>query len=182
MIIRTATLCFMAVALVGCSAAADPASEQPVDLTPGKYVMARSFNGLGAFGNRLVQNGPGGENRDICIPHGDTAYVNNDLPRMVFDFVPTCTNSPAERQGNQVSGTITCTLDPQRAMGGTMKVEYSGTVAAESLALSGTMKMELPPSATANMPPERAAETRNAIAAMEALTFDVSFTRAGDCS
>lgn len=168
----------LALALAGCSPR-DPASEERVDPLDGQYEV--TIEAGGAVG-ALVPQGSGSEPlRSVCVRNGNGGSFAESLPRGGM-LHPGCTLSAAPRQGNALSGRITCPLDQRMAPGGQAVSEYQGVVSEEGVEIDLATRMNVPESAYAAMPPEQAAQLRQGIAMMESIPMRIVAQRTGDCT
>ncbi|WP_310532649.1 DUF3617 family protein [Novosphingobium sp.] len=148
--------------LAGCGS--DAANEAPVDMEPGAYLVDFKAPMFGADISKTIDG-------KRCIT-GDPEYVPTKLVRSYISLAPECATAKFERKGNQLTGSVTCPLDPQRATGKAI-VTFDGTIAETSL--SGTMKIDM--QITASQDPQAQA----AAALMSKVPIPFRAERTGDC-
>lgn len=168
----------LALAAAGCSQR-DPASEERVDPLDGQYEI--NIVAGGAVGALLPKNNNSEPLRSVCVRNGSGGTFAESLSRAGM-LHPGCTLSAAPRQGNALSGRITCPLDQRMAPGGQAVSEYQGVVSEEGVEIDLTTRMNIPESAYAAMPPEQAAQLRQGIAMMESIPMRIVAQRTGDCT
>lgn len=166
--------------LAGC-AQRDPASEERVDPADGQYEI--SFEAGGALGAVMPQNanGPGSDTRSVCVRNGSGSTFAESIAKGAA-WHPSCSNSPAPRQGNALSGTMTCPLDQERVPGGRLVSNYTGAVSADGVEVEMVSKFEIPEAVFAAMRPEQASEMRQALTLMENIPIKIVGRRTGDCT
>jgi hypothetical protein len=173
---RWAVFASAAAALTGCAETRDPATEEPVEVTPGMYHL--SMNGQVAGMTMPELDGPGQLSENTCVRPGE----ERAFPRRVaaiFKLHPGCSFQPGERTGNAISGTYRCPTDGERAPGGSMNASYTGSIAADRVEIQGRMEINI-----SNMPgatPEERAQMEQAATMMENMVMIVSAERTGDC-
>jgi hypothetical protein len=177
-ITRFTAVALLALTVSGCSSR-DPASEERVDPLDGQYEV--NIVAGGAVGALVPQGRNSEPLRSVCVRGGNGSSFAESLPRGGM-LHPGCTLSAAPRQGNALSGRITCPLDPQRAPGGQAVSEYRGAVSAEGVEIDLAMRITIPESAYAAMPPEQAEQLRQGIAMMESIPTRIVARRTGDCT
>lgn len=165
-------------AATGCSPR-DPASEERVDPLDGQYEV--NIEAGGAVGALVPKNSNSEPLRSVCVRNGSGATFAAAVP-LAGALHPGCTHSPAPRQGNALSGRITCPLDQRMAPGGQAVSDYQGTVSEQGVAIDLATRMIIPESAYAEMPPEQAAQIRQSIAVMESIPMRIVAQRTGDCT
>lgn len=168
-----------ALALAGCSAASDPASEAPVTLKPGQYRITMSGGGMAAM--VPMGQGPGAVDDKVCISEGNDDAMVGKLARQYLGMHEGCSLKAKERVGNSVGGKLSCPTDPERAPGGEITTDYLGLMTAESVTLEGKVKFDLPQSMTTNLPPEEQAQLKQGAEMMENISIVVKAERTGDC-
>lgn len=149
--------------LAGCGS--DSASEAPVDMQPGAYLVDFKAPMFGADIAKTTE-------AKRCIT-GEAQYVPTKLVRSYITLAPECATAKFERKGNQLTGSVTCPLDPQRATGKAV-VSFDGTIAETSL--SGTMTIDM--QITSSQDPQ--AQTAAALLSKVPIPFRAE--RTGDCS
>lgn len=167
-------------ALSGCTEARDPASEEPATLLPGQYKVSigGAMKGGMPFASKIARD----EQDGFCLAAGYGEDVPEMLVRRHMGMSDGCSLDAAPRQGNAVSGKLSCPTDPERAAGGSFAVTYSGAVSADRVDIGGQIKLELPDSVLASMPPEEAEQMKQAQAMMDKLKINVTAERTGACS
>lgn len=173
-----AALFVVAFTLTGCGSR-DPASEDRVEPADGQYEIKYEVGGaIGAL--MPTTSGPGSKPKTVCVRNASGVTFAEALPKGVA-WHPSCTHSPAPRQGNAMSGTMTCPMDPQRAPGGRLVVDYHGAVAEDGVTVDMTTRVEVPQSVYASMSEEEAGNLREAFGMIESLPMKIVATRTGDC-
>ena len=167
-------------ALPGCTEGRDPASEEPATLLPGQYKV--SIGGDMKGGLPFASKAAREEQEGFCIADGYGEDVPDMLVRRYMGMSDGCSLDAAPRQGNAISGKLSCPTDPERAAGGSFNMTYSGAVSSDRIDVSGQMKLELPDSVFASMPPEQAEQMKQAQAMMDKLQISVTAERTGACS
>lgn len=163
-----------ALSVTGCSAASDPAKEEKVDMKPGSYEVSVGANGIPAG---FFENAPGGKPTKICLGTSQLRDNGRGVVAKLFDFGSSCHTDKYDRQGNAISGTIKCPTDPSKAPG-SLNIDFTGRVAAESLELDSELKMDID---LGNMPAEQRQRLEEATKTMEDINMSVSLKRVGDC-
>jgi len=170
----------MAATLAGmvsaCSPPVAPAAQEPIELTPGLYQITLSGAGLAQF----TQQRGGKTEDEVCVRAGDVSRFPDRLARNYFSLHPGCTFSPQARQGNAIGGTLSCPLDPQRAMG-KITLDYEGVISADRVETTGRMKIEAR-SVPGALSEEEASQLAQGAALMEQVGIKVVAIRSGDCS
>lgn len=165
--------------LAGC-AQRDPASEERVDPADGQYEI--SFEAGGALGAVMPQNAnDSSSTRSVCVRNGSGSTFAESVAKGAA-WHPSCSNSPAPRQGNALSGTMTCPLDQERVPGGRLVSNYTGAVSADGVEVEMVTKFEVPDAVFAAMSPEQASEMRQALTLMENIPIKIVGRRTGDCA
>lgn len=157
-----------------CSRTADPSSETPVDPRAGLYVITQS--GAGLLKNVKSNDEP----VSYCLRETERAAFPHLLAEGYYKLHYLCSNKRAPREGNAVSGEISCAADPKMASGANRFV-YSGVVGEERARVEVRMKLdaELKPGAGGEISD---AQLKMAMKAMERFRFVIEATRTGDCS
>lgn len=163
----------IALALTGC-AERDAKSEAPVELTPGLYNVSLGGGGFAQFSGEKE-----GE-QTLCVREADTEALAQQFAMQYFTMHPGCSNRPRAREGNSFGGTMTCSVDPQRAQGSWV-IDYEGTIAAEAVDITGRMTIELTPT-PGTMSAEEEAQLKMGTKFMENIPLIVSAKRTGDCT
>lgn len=162
--------------MAGCSPAGDPATEEPVELTPGLYQITLSGAGMAQF----TQQSPSETEDEVCVRPGDVTRFPDRMARNYFSMHPGCTASPEPREGNSFRGTVTCPLDPERATG-KITIEYQGVVSADRVVATSQMTFDAQP-VPGTMSPEERRQLAQGAALMELVGIQVTAVRAGDCA
>lgn len=176
----TALVVATGLALSGCTETRDPASEEPATLLPGQYKV--SIGGDMQGGMPFSSKIPKDEQEGFCLAAGYGEDVPEMLVRRHLGMTEGCSLDAAPRQGNAFSGKLSCPTDPERAAGGRFDITYSGAVSTDRVDISGQIKVELPDSVLASMPPAEAEQIKQGQAAMDKLTISVTAERTGACS
>lgn len=134
-------------------------------MQPGAYLVDFKAPMLGADIKKTTE-------AKRCIT-GDPEYVPTKLVRSYIALAPECATARFERKGNQLTGSVTCPLDEQRAKGKAV-VTFDGTIAETSL--SGTMTIDM--QITSSQDPQAGA----AAALLSKVPIPFRAERAGDCS
>lgn len=175
-IIRVAVLIVaLSALLAACSPAGDPATQEPVELSPGLYQITL----LGAGMAQFTQQSPGKTEDEVCVRSSDVSRFPDRMARNYFSMHPGCTASPEPREGNAFVGTVTCPLDPDRASG-KITIEYEGVVSADRVVATSRMKVEAKP-VPGTMSPKEQRQVAQGAALMEMVGIQVTAVRAGDC-
>lgn len=164
----------LAAALTGCSPASDPATQKPVELTPGLYQITISSAGMAKF----IQQGPGETKGEICVHPDDVAGFPDRMVRSANPN-PYCTASPELREGNAFRGTLTCPLDPKLATGKTT-IDYEGVVSADRVVATRRMKIDSRP-VPGTLSPEEQRQLAVGTALMNSVGNQITAVRTGDC-
>jgi len=172
----------LGLSLAGCTAARDPAKEEPVELAPGEYHVTMAGR-IGMLGGFEQNDGPGKVDDRICVSPRDAESFPTGLVRRYLGFGrdQDCSIDAKERQGNLIGGTYSCPTDPQRMPGGSIGVDYQGAIAADAVELQGRIRMNLPESSMANVDPAAADGLKRTAKMMEKVEFSLSAKRVGDC-
>jgi hypothetical protein len=167
-------------AISGCTASRDPASEEAATLLPGQYKVSIGGDMQGGmpFASKIARD----EQDGFCLAAGYGEDVPEMLVRQNMGMADGCSIDAAPRQGNAISGTLSCPTDPERAAGGTFAVTYGGAVSTDRIDISGKFKLELPSSVLASMKPQEAEQMKQAQAMMDKLTISVTAERTGACN
>jgi hypothetical protein len=167
--------------LASCSGS-DPASEAPVALMAGQYKISLTGDAKGMSG-LLPARKFGEEAEDsICIREGYDEGNVASLAKQYLAFGENCSHTAGERVGNAVKGTLSCPIQYAPASAGTFDTNYSGTLAAESITLEGSMDFQIPDEAIAAADPATQAELRQGVEALKDVVLTVKAERTGDCS
>jgi len=168
------TLCASAFAVfaTACADAPDPASEAPVDLTPGRYEISRSGAGLVKIDEEKAQE-------TMCVRTSDAEAFPHKLAQLSHLIHPLCTTNKFPREQNKVSGDISCAAD-QKLAEGANRFAYTGEVAREHVSIDVQLKFEAAVKEEA-MTKAQAMQLKLAMKAMERMRFTVEATRIGDC-
>lgn len=177
-ITRFASGAVLALIVAGCSSR-DAASEERVDPLDGQYEV--NIVAGGAVGALMPQGKNSEPLRSVCVRNGSGSSFAESLPRGGM-LHPGCTLSAAPRQGNALSGRITCPLDQRMAPGGQAVSEYQGVISEDRVEVDLATRMNIPESAYAAMPPQQAAQLRQGIALMESIPMRIVAQRTGDCT
>jgi hypothetical protein len=167
-------------ALSGCTDTRDPASEEAATLLPGQYKVSIGGDMKGGmpFASQIARD----EQDGFCLAPGYGEDVPEMLVRRHLGMTDGCSLDAAPRQGNAISGKLSCPTDPERAAGGSFTTTYSGAVSSDRVDISGQIKIELPDSVLASMPPEEAEQMKQGQAMMDKLKISVRAERTGACS
>ncbi|MEQ8936331.1 MAG: DUF3617 family protein [Amphiplicatus sp.] len=170
--IVAAPLCLLAAACA--EEAQDPASETSVDPRPGLYEITVSGAGLmkNVKGNDVPQS--------YCLTETQRASFPHLLAEGFYKLSPLCTSKRRSREGNAVSGEISCAADPKMASGANRFV-YSGMVGEERAEVEVHMKLEAELKPGVGGAEVSDAQMKMAMKAMERLRFVIEAARAGDC-
>lgn len=113
----------------GLSACSNASSEAPASLTRGLYEITVSG---------MVEKEP--EDSQICFSsRSDNANIRQ-LARREFALYENCTNQPVERDGNSISGAVTCTIDDTSGL----RTVYTGELRPDALKIEATMTSYAP--------------------------------------
>jgi hypothetical protein len=162
--------------MAGCSPAGDPATQEPVELTPGLYEITASGVSL----DRYVRTDPDAPKDQVCVTAGETAEFTDGLVNKHLVLHPGCTTVADPREGNTMAGTITCPMDPLIA-DSAVTIAYQGKIAADSVRVTSKMTVNPLPEPDDLTPEETRLLPRLKMAARN---FGIRFeaVRIGDCS
>ncbi len=149
--------------LFGCGS--DGVNDTPVDMQPGAYLVDFRAPMFGADISKTTE-------AKRCIT-GNPKDVPSKLVRSYISLAPECATAKFERKGNQLTGSVTCPLDEDRATGKAI-VTFDGTIAESSL--SGTMKIDM--QITASQDPQ----AKIAAGLLSKVPIPFRAERTGDCS
>jgi hypothetical protein len=160
--------------IAGCSPTNDPATQEPVELTPGLYKIIISSAGMAKF----IQQGPGETTGEICVRPDDVAGFPDKVAQSVYPN-PYCAASPELREGNAFRGTLTCPVDPKLATGKTT-IDYEGVVFADRVVATRRMKIDSRP-VPGTLSPEEQRQLAVGTALMNSFGNQITAVRTGDC-
>lgn len=146
---RVSFVSILALVASGCGG---PASEDPVDLEPGRYEI------------QAVARGLGGESKSesLCIlPDRATKFTDNPLQGIGIKSSSECPLK-TKREGNAFSGSQSCTTGSSETGMASVKLDYEGSLTRNSFTIEGNTQLEV--------------EGRNAGG-----SFSVTGKRSGDC-
>ena len=163
--------------LAACSPSEpDPATAEPVALTPGLYRITLSGAGLARFATPAAKDEPEDE---VCVRPSDRARFADQVVKNYFTLHPGCRNQPEPRVGNVIRGVITCPLDPKMSTG-TSSVTYEGVLSADGVEVTGRMSIDARP-IPGKLSPEEQRQLALGTAMMERVGIQVAAVRTGDC-
>jgi len=123
--------------LGGC--AGDPAPvEQPVEMVPGRYVVALSPDKFAEYFEAVVE-----PEQTLCIG-GEPQYVPARLARVFMEPDEECWNTEFERSGNRLTGSTYCP-SPRRDMRAGMMLDFDGAIGAEQLTAELGFEVKIDP-------------------------------------
>lgn len=169
---RVVCLGALPVLAAACSGAPDPAAQAPADPAPGLYRIALS--GAGLAGKAGQQGG-----HSYCLQQRESASFPHLLARTYYRLHPGCVSRPGPREGNAITGEISCAADPKLARGMNRFV-YNGVVAADKTTVEVRVKMEADIREEA-MTEQELADLRLGMKMMERMRFVIEAERVGDC-
>jgi Protein of unknown function (DUF3617) len=149
--------------LAGCGSEA--VNQAPVDMQPGAYLVDFKAPMFGADISKTTE-------ASRCIT-GDPKDVPSKLVRSYISLAPECAEAKFERKGNQLTGSVTCPLDEDRATGKAV-VSFDGTIAKASL--SGTMKIDMQITASQDL------QAQIAAGLLSKVPIPFRAERTGDCA
>ena len=169
---RAICVCALSLMIIACSEAPDPAGETPVELMPGRYEISRSGAGLVKIDEEKAKE-------TMCVRASDADAFPHKLAKLSHLILPTCSTNQFPREGNKVSGDISCMAD-QKLADGANRFVYAGVVAPDKVKVDVQMKFEAAVKKEA-MTKAEAMQLNLAMKAMERMRFTVEATRSGDC-
>ena len=158
--------------VIGCAGEVDPATQAPVDPSPGLYEV--SLGGAGVL-KTMEREGP----REYCLHELERGDFPHLLARNYYQLHALCRVERGARQGNAVSGEIICAADPKMARGSNRFV-YAGAVASESARLEVRMKLDAELKDDA-MSEAEAKQLGLGLKVMEKFRFTIDAQRLGEC-
>ena len=165
----------LGLALSACTPARDPASEAPVDMNPGLYVISGGAKGVPSA---TSANAPGGGPKEVCLTSGRLEGWPLPFVREYAALHPGCSSDGLKRTGNAFSGSFSCPVDPEKATGAA-KVTYEGEVSETETELRTNVAFDMEP---VNATEEEKRQLAMGKAMMSAMTLAFKATRKGDCS
>ena len=163
--------------LVACSPPEpDPATAEPVDLTPGLYRISLSAAGIAGY---VAPAGKDDARDEVCVRPSDSAGFADQVVENYFTLHPGCRKQSEPRVGNVIRGIITCPLDPKMSTG-TSTVTYEGILSTDRVEVTSRMSMDLQP-VPGTLSPEEQRQLAVGSAVMETVGIRVAAVRSGDC-
>lgn len=168
---RAFTLCGAATLAVGCTQTTDPTTQEPVDPKPGQYEI--TLSGAGLMKNMKE------EPHSYCLYESERDAFPHMLAKNYYELHPGCRAKHDPREGNAISGVISCAADPKMATGMNSFV-YEGVVGEERVKVDVQIKFDakLKEGAGGEMSD---GQLKLAMKAMERMRFVIEAVRTGDC-
>ena len=162
--------------IAACGQNRDAASEEPVRMKPGLYII--SSKGVGMMGMTAKTGGKEPREKEICLRSDGVSSWPRMFVRASIALDDDCAIPTPKRTGNAFEGTVYCPLDADDASG-EAKLVYTGTIDEQRSDLSARMVLDIKASSGSN-------EDRMKIAAagtlLKAIEVSMSAERKGDCS
>ncbi|MEZ5896361.1 MAG: DUF3617 family protein [Parvularculaceae bacterium] len=157
-----------------CSEAPDAANEAPVDPVPGRYEISQSGKMFGMTG-RNDNKKPA----SMCVKPYEAANFPYKLAEAYAGLSPACTKKRDPRQGNVITGAVSCPAD-QKMAAGMNDFAYDGKIAPEKISVSIQIKFnaEL---LEGKMSEAEIKQLKLGMKAMEHARLIIEATRVGDC-
>lgn len=139
MIARSAPISLLVVLALLPACAADPApAEEPVDMMPGRYVVAVAPDKFAEYFEAIVK-----PEQTLCI-RGEPRYIPAKLARVFMEPHEECWNAEFERTGNRLTGSTYCP-SPRRDMRGGMALDFDGAIRADELTAKIAFELKVDP-------------------------------------
>lgn len=169
---KAGSLCLIAAACAGETR--DPASEEPIDPAAGLYELTTSGAGL------LKHMEPDKGQKPYCLTDAQRANFPNLLVEGRFKISPYCTSKRNPREGNVISGEVSCLADPKMASGSNRFV-YQGVVSEDKVRIEYQMKFDAQLKPGVGGAEVSDAQMKLALKAMERMRLVIDAKRTGDC-
>jgi hypothetical protein len=122
----------------------DPAPvEEPVDMVPGRYVVAVAPDKFAEYFEAIVDS-----EQTVCI-HAEPKYVPAKLARVFMEPDEACWSAEFERAGNWLTGSTYCP-SPRRDMRAGMVLDFDGAIRAEEITAKLAFEVKADPATLSN--------------------------------
>jgi Protein of unknown function (DUF3617) len=163
--------------LAGCGETRNPATEPPAKLLPGLYQIFVGRAGVASS----EQGGPSTRHEKICVSASQADEWPSPFVRNYLFMHEGCSLDEKSREGNSLSGKISCPIDPQKGQGNFF-VSYTGQMAPDSIELESTMEMKVVLSYEQQAKDPKAAEALEQYnEMMKGVSMSTTAKRVGDC-
>ena len=159
--------------LSACAEGPGVANETPVDPQAGRYSIAFS-GGLGP-----VKAAENDRKESICVREGERNAFPHRLAKDLYTIHGSCAPENEMREGNKISGEITCLADPKLANGFTHFL-YTGAVFEDRVELAMRIKADAVVK-TETMSKKEARQLKLGMAMIEQARWKVEAVRVSDC-
>ncbi|MEQ9506318.1 MAG: DUF3617 family protein [Hyphomonas sp.] len=170
---RLAGIAALAFAATACSGSSDPATQEPVTLTPGLYETRKTTKV-----KHLAAETEAG--KPVCVRAGDAESFPHKLAESSALAHRGCQTVRAPRVGNTVSGEVVCGVDRKMAAGSNRFV-YSGALAADRVTLEGNRVIDVELPKGAGGPGVSDAQLKQAMKRIEDVKTVIEAKRVSDC-